>query len=127
MHYQIAEFSHVEGEPYYYVLLKVWLTEAGFLAGNPPILEEDFKMKLSPVGRRSILDMNGNPTGEIEEHAIDVRAQVIANIRAYLRRAAARKYRGNRTDPRIRRDQQDPNTVLSRQDIASLVGLRGDE
>ena len=124
----------------FYIDVDFWATRAGFLAGNPPLVSNDFRMQLSRTARVVATDVNGNwikadgsavdpatLTGfegfEWQYQTIQINPidQIKANIAKFIQSEIAGKgRRGDLRDRRIVRQQTDSTGILAL--ISSLTG-----
>ncbi|KKN82263.1 hypothetical protein LCGC14_0310760 [marine sediment metagenome] len=141
--YKIREISTVKDSRLTYVLVDFWTGRANFERGKPPILINDFLMQLHTTSVRIVTRADGRlklldgtfvdpkaettrdiPNDQFDRETVDhdLPDEMKANIEAYWKRAQARGDIGSKLDPRIHRDQSDPEGVLAKPEVRALVG-----
>ncbi len=159
MYFHIAEVGTAKATGLMYLLVRFWRSKADHDAGKRPRLTNDFLMQLRPTGRRIVTRADGwlklldgtfvNPEAEAtreipgdqferETYTVDVRAQIVGNIRRYWQEAKAAQLSGDHTGdatkplyragqlvaqrptPAIARDLSDPHRILERADVDGL-------
>lgn len=147
MFYKIREISTVKDTRLTYVQVDFWPDRAAFRRGDSPFLTNDFLMQLWTTAVRIVTRADGwlkrldgryvDPAAETtqeiasdeferETYDRDLPAEIRNNIEAYRKRAQARGDRGSKLDPRILRDESDPEGVLAKQKVRDLVGAEID-
>lgn len=120
MYTELTEINRVTGTGHMYVLVSFWRSQAWHDAGNPADLVNDFVMQL----RRTVVRVVTNGDGwwqrdsdgvfvdpatvepgdttawrreTVTKTRADLLGEIRANVRAYVREAVARDYRGDHT------------------------------
>lgn len=98
MFVEVAEINRLKDTDSIYLLVHFWRSEADALAGDPPLLTNDFIMQLRRTGERVVTDAEGNQGVEtFTLSRAELFADVRANVVAYMRRAREKRLTGDHT------------------------------